>query len=525
MRSKGWKGWVRGAVLAGTCFMALPAAGLNVTSGFTGNWFDPAEDGQGLQFEIVEVQGRTEVLVLWFLFDTEGNLLWLFGQAPVEGNTATVPMYQPQGSSFGEPVTESVLWGEITLTFNSCNAARLDFSAADNAKAEQVGTGFKNLQRLTRIKGSECTGGTSDDLPPRILPQDFVVELSPTSAAPGATGSLELEVRPGRMELELKVRGLPVGTYEVTLDGTPVAEIVVFADDSGNEGELELKSPAGPAGNLLDFDPRGKMLAVEQSGTVFLASDVPDSGSVPGSGNGNPPAFGNTEFEIQLTNAGVYPAGEAEAEFEKEPDRVEFKVEVEDVPVGGYGLFVDGVRRGTIQVVTVTGGTEGELEFRFPGEAGKELLDFDPQGKAVEIREAGTVIFSSELLATGNGGDDNGGDDDSGDDSGTAGELEVATALTPTAAGGNADGTAEYRRKPGETRFKVEIEDVADGNYSLEVGGLLRGTIQVAGGEGELEFRDPPEPGKELLDFDPLGKTVRVLSGGTLLLQGTMPGE
>lgn len=530
MSSRLWMKWTRGALVALACFMALPAGALNVTSGFTGNWFDPAEDGQGLQFEIIEVQGRTEVLVLWFLFDAEGNLLWLFGQAPVEGNTATVPMYQPEGGSFGEPVAQSVLWGEITLVFNSCNSARLDFSAVTPGKSEQVGTGFKNLQRLTSIKGSDCTGGASDDLPPRQLPEDILLKLNRTAAAPaGARGTLKLEVRPGRMELELEVRGLAVGVYDLTLDGDPVAQFAVEHDDSGNEGELELQSPAGPSGNLLDFDPRGGMLAVERGGTVYLASDVPDSGSLPGSGNGNPPPFGNSEFEVHLTNAGVYPAGDAKAELEQEPDRVDFKVELEDVPTGAYGLIVDGVNRGTIQVVSVNGRTEGEIEFRFPGEAGKITLDFDPLGAPIEIREGGTLIFSGDLLGGGSGGD-NGGDDDGGDDdggpggdSGPAGDLEVAIALSPTAAGGNADGKAEYRQQDGETRFKVEIEDVADGDYTLEVGGVPRGVIEVSGGEGELEFRDPPEPGKELLDFDPLGKAVRVLDGGTLILQGTMP--
>lgn len=534
------RGWVRGAFAAAAIMLAAPAGAITVTSGFTGNWFDPSEDGQGLQFEILEVQGETQVLALWFLVDPNGDLLWLFGQAPVVGDTATIPMYQPEGGSFGEPTTGATLWGEITLVFNSCNSAVLEFAAESPGKAEQVGTGFKNLQRLTQIKGSDCTGGVSDDLPPRTLPQDFLLSLAPTSAAPpGASGSLTLEVRPGRMELKVKLRGLDVGRYDLTVDGSPVATIDVQADDSGNEGELELESPAGPGDDLLEFDPRGRTVAIEQGGTVFLSSEIPGTGSVPGSGEGNPPPFGNTEFEVQLANAGVYPAGDAEAEFEQEPDRVDFKVEVEDVPAGSYGLFVGGQSRGNIVVTAVTGGTEGELEFRFPGEPGKVLLDFDPRGQEIQVREGGTVIFSGMLLngagsddggsgddGPGGGDDDSGGgDDDSGggDDSGSDGELRVAIELTATAAAGGASGDAEYRRETDRTRFDVEIEDVADGEYTLEVGGVPRGTIQVVDGEGELEFRDPSEPGKELLDFDPLGKTVRVLDGGTVILQGTMP--
>lgn len=524
----GWMGWMRGAVFAAALAMALPAGALTVTSGFTGSWYDPVENGSGLLFEVIEVQGQTQVLVLWFLFDEQGDFLWLFGQAPVDGETVTVPMFFHVGGSFGEPITGTEQWGEITLTFNSCNSARLEFAEAAQGKAEQVGTGFKNLQRLTKIKGSDCTGGASDDLPPRVPAQDFLITLSATDAAPGATGTLGLEVRPGRMELKLKVRGLAVGTYDVTLDGVPVSDIRVVADDSGNEGELELESPAGPGDRLLDFDPRGKTIAVEQDGTVFLTTDVDDAGVVPGPGDGNPPPFGNTEIEVLLTNAGVYPLGKAEVELEQEPDRVDFKVELEDIPAGSYGLFVGGESRGTIQVASLAGRTEGEIEFRYPPDPGKVTLDFDPRGQEITIREGANEIFFGQLLNGGNGvGDnDNGGgdgDDDSGDDSGAGAELEVSIDLTPTTAGGNADGEAEYRRRSDQVRFKVEIEDVADGAYLLEVGGTPRGTIQVNGGEGELEFRNPVEPGKEPLDFDPLGRSVRVLDGGTVILQGTMP--
>ena len=94
---------------------------------------------------------------------------------------------------------------------------------------------------------------------------------------------------------------------------------------------------------------------------------------------------------IGLTNAGVYPAGSGDADFDQDATRTKFKVEIEDVPDRTYGLYVGGSQRGTI---SVTGG-EGEIEFRNPVEPGKILLDFDPRGQNIEVREGSTVIFTA----------------------------------------------------------------------------------------------------------------------------------
>ena len=76
--------------------------------------------------------------------------------------------------------------------------------------------------------------------------------------------------------------------------------------------------------------------------------------------------------------------------------------------------------------------------------------------------------------------------------------------------------------------FSVEIEDVPAGSYDLSVGGEIVGTLQAAVDfdgtvRGELEFRDPVEPGKILLDFDPRGKQIDVLEGGTVVLETLFP--
>ena len=80
-----------------------------------------------------------------------------------------------------------------------------------------------------------------------------------------------------------------------------------------------------------------------------------------------------------------------------------------------------GTDRGTIDLVAVQGGTEGEIEFRDPPEPRHLALDFDPRGQNIAIPQNGAVLLSGTFPTTPNGGDGgNGGgnDDPPGDDHG-----------------------------------------------------------------------------------------------------------
>jgi hypothetical protein len=69
---------------------------------------------------------------------------------------------------------------------------------------------------------------------------------------------------------------------------------------------------------------------------------------------------------------------------------------------------------------------------------------------------------------------------------------------------------------------------VPAGSYDLRIGDTVVGTLQAALDvdgtvRGELEFRDPVEPGKILLNFDPRGKQIDVLQGNTVVLETLFP--
>ena len=68
------------------------------------------------------------------------------------------------------------------------------------------------------------------------------------------------------------------------------------------------------------------------------------------------------------------------------------------------------------------------------------------------------------------------------------------------------------------------MEDVPAGVYSVVAAGTVRGSIRVAstgdGAEGEVEFASNPERGKRLLNFDPRGQLLEIVStGGTFFSQ------
>jgi len=138
-----------------------------------------------------------------------------------------------------------------------------------------------------------------------------------------------------------------------------------------------------------------------------------------------------------------------------------------------------------------------------------------------------------------NGGDDNGGDDNGGDDNGGGddggvdndfGTTEIEVDLTNMGVFPLASGDAKLEQRVDRTDFSVEIEDVPAGGYDLRIGDNIVGTIQAVkmpdgSIEGELEFRNPQEPGKLPLDFDLRGKQIHVLDvdGTTVVLETLFP--
>lgn len=231
-----------------------------------------------------------------------------------------------------------------------------------------------------------------------------------------------------------------------------------------------------------------------------------------------PPDVLGTEERISLVPARQGINGSGHADYSERADRTEFSVEAEDLADGNYRIFVGGVDRGGLVVNLGM----GETEFRSPVETGKVLLTFDPRGELVEVHDGqGAVLTSGDVVI---GGDGNNDPDDEID----FGTNEIEIDLTNTGVYPLASGDARLRPETDRADFSVEIEDVPVGDYDLRIGGEIVGVITVivlqdGSVEGELEFRNPVEPGKTLLDFDPRGKQIDVLDGSSVVLETLFP--
>jgi hypothetical protein len=123
-------------------------------AGLSGSFFDPARNGEGL---IVEWLTNGDVLVVFFTYDTEGNQLWLFGQAPSNGKAVTLTAlyptaFTPWGRGFDADDVSLESWGTFTLTWTDCNSMTFEY----NSTVEGYGSGTRNYTRLSTLAGVTC---------------------------------------------------------------------------------------------------------------------------------------------------------------------------------------------------------------------------------------------------------------------------------------------------------------------------------------------------------------------------------
>ncbi len=529
---------------------SISGTGGIATRAFTGVWSQSSDANQNTVVQMVSNgSGGLNAIVYWFGFDNYSMPFWYFAEGPVTDNYAELTIYAatnslllPTARAYDDNLMASTMgvkshrgslqvWGTGTIEFENCGEGTFSGTRSISGTG-----GFRfRIEKVSDVADLSCAGGTSDGVNPSDNPIDIRSFFTATTAGTGSSGKAEFEISGGRTNFEVGIEDLPEGNYELIVDGVNQGRIKVKSlPTGGTKGEIEFRSPVESGKVLLTFDPRNKLIDVTDSkSTVVLTQIFPletpiDDGGLPGGDE--------QEIDIEMTNAGIYPAGDAKAEFEQRPDRTEFSVEVEDIPVGDYELWVGKVLRGTITVVSVLGGTEGEIEFRNPVEPGKSLLDFDPRDQLIEVMEGSTLLFSTDLVpgaGNDNGGDDGGGDDNVGDDNGGddggddnggdngGGEQEIVIEMTNAGKYPAGDAKARFEQRPDRSEFSVEVEGIPVGDYELLVGSVSRGTITVVsvlgGTEGEIEFRNPVEPGKSLLDFDPRDQLIEVMEDGTLL--------
>lgn len=320
-------------------------------------------------------------------------------------------------------------------------------------------------------------------------------------------------------------------------DNDPVSEIgsLMFDFDSCQSGTVTYDTNrAGIGSGSFHIERLAEVMNTHCSGSIVddMHSDA---------------MFGEQRLELRPAREGI--DGNGYTRYEDHPGLMEFEVEVRGLPDGTYRLFVGGGDRGAFEVVNGS----GRLRFSAPGEDGYMLMNFDPRGARIEVRDGQGAVLSSfdEMLNR----DDHAHHDGMGSSGGFGhdfdcsygshggmgmgeepdcvedGEyIEIEVDLLNTGVLAEAGGEVEWEMNTSRVRFTVEIEDVPTGSYLLRVGGADVGiieTFEMHNGEtyGHVSFRDPPISGVNPLDFEPRGQKIEVLSGDTVILEVSFPSE
>jgi hypothetical protein len=127
--------------------------------GLSGNWYDPAQNGHGFQFEVLK-EPAGFATVFWFVFDDNGRQAWISGAGQIDGSTLVVSAARRLGAKFPPNFhTDEAVgtpWGTLRFNFSDCSHGHVDWTSTDPAFTP---SGGMDLQRLTTLAGTTCPSG------------------------------------------------------------------------------------------------------------------------------------------------------------------------------------------------------------------------------------------------------------------------------------------------------------------------------------------------------------------------------
>jgi len=387
-----------------------------VTRHFTGTWDQVDQESQGLSLDVIEQDDDSRRSAMyWFTYGNDRKTAWYLGIGDLVENRIEFELYDSTDVGFmqdamtGNDSIHSI--GTMTITFDSCTTGSVVFDTSHT----EVGSGSFNIVRLTDVMNTHCSGGISDDMHSDTTYGEQRIDMMPARDGITGSGHARYQDYSGHMELEVEVEGLQDGAYQLFAGMQHRGEFSV----SEGRGEMEFASPGETGKMLLNFDPRGMQFDIHDAQGVVLSSldgmfenhehghggqggeghhyDCEmGHGSGHGMGGGMADCVNDgdyVELQIDLENTGLIAGAKGEAEWEMNTHRVEFSVEIEDVPVGVYMLKVGDEDVGLIEAFDMHGEVYGHIEFRDPESQGKEQLDFEPRGQKIEVFHGTDVIL------------------------------------------------------------------------------------------------------------------------------------
>ena len=118
--------------LVATAMLLFHSVAFAIGPAYSGSWYNPEQSGHGFSLEYsVLSDGTPVVLAYWYVYDAEGNPIFLVGQGePEESNTVTLEFIAPYGMRFGEFDPDTVVredGGTGIFTFENSEAGVFDY--------------------------------------------------------------------------------------------------------------------------------------------------------------------------------------------------------------------------------------------------------------------------------------------------------------------------------------------------------------------------------------------------------------
>lgn len=144
--------------------LVLASTGANameVNKYISGSWFNPSQDGHGFSIEVLD---DDTTVVYWYVYDLQGNPLFLVGIGENVEDQVIADTYIQRGMKFGEFRSADVdqeYWGQLTLTFHDCDRATLEYDSTFVSNAQSYGRGTIPLTKLLSLDGLGCSDNPS----------------------------------------------------------------------------------------------------------------------------------------------------------------------------------------------------------------------------------------------------------------------------------------------------------------------------------------------------------------------------
>ena len=120
----------------------------------SGLWFNPEQDGHGLNVLILE---GNRMIIYWYTYDNEGNQIWLLGSGTFENGLATLSVVSTKNGlfppNFNADDVETTQWGNFEIEFEGCNQAEFKWMPKEGVNFT---AGNLMMTRLAFNAGLSC---------------------------------------------------------------------------------------------------------------------------------------------------------------------------------------------------------------------------------------------------------------------------------------------------------------------------------------------------------------------------------